>query len=69
MNWKGRRGPFPKSISAIDLTATQVHWPFCGIKCWTMLDSVCVVVVIIKANDLESLMLGELFKVLESRWS
>lgn len=40
-----------KSISAIDLTATQVHWPFCGIECWTMLDSVCVVVVIIKAND------------------
>ncbi|EOY07132.1 Uncharacterized protein TCM_021645 [Theobroma cacao] len=32
-------GPFPKSISAIDLTTTQVHWPFGGIKCWTMLDA------------------------------
>ncbi|EOY10968.1 Disease resistance family protein / LRR family protein, putative [Theobroma cacao] len=33
------------------------------IECWTMLDSVCAIVVIIKANDLESLILGELFKV------
>lgn len=47
---------------------THVHWLFVESSDGPYL-YVCMVVVILKANDLESLVLGELFEVLKSRWS
>lgn len=44
---------------------THVHWLFVESSDGPYL-YVCMVVVILKANDLESLVLGELFKILEN---